>query len=90
MLRPTWSGHPTWLSSRQSTVGFLSDLDYNFNLTPTWALILINPDLLILQFGFLLLQIKQLQRHPPTRHKQSTSGQFNTGIIPICSHSTHI
>jgi hypothetical protein len=90
MLHPTWSGYPTWLITQQSTVGIISNLDYNFNLIPTWDLILTTPNLLTFQIDLHSLQIKQLQRHPPTRHKQSTSGQFNTGIIPICSHSTYI
>jgi hypothetical protein len=68
MLHPTWSGYPTWLITRQSTVEFLSDLDYNFNLKSTWDLILIISDLFPLQFGHHSIQIKWLQRHPPTRH----------------------
>jgi hypothetical protein len=58
MLHPTWSGYPTWLITRQSTVEFLSNLDYNFNLTPTWDLILITPDLLPLQIDHHSIQIK--------------------------------
>ena len=73
MLHPTESGFSTWLFSQQLTVGIISNLDYNFNLTPTRELILITLDPLSLQIGFYSLQIKQLQRHPPTRHKQSTS-----------------
>jgi hypothetical protein len=56
MLHPTWSSYPTWLITRQLIDSFLSDLDYNFNLTPTWLLIFIISDLFTLQFGFLLLQ----------------------------------
>jgi hypothetical protein len=58
MLRPTWSGHPTWLITRQSTVGIISNLDYNFNLTPTWLLIFIISDLFPLQIGHHSIQIK--------------------------------
>jgi hypothetical protein len=68
MLRPTWSSPPIWLISQQLTVGILSDLDYNFNLTPSRYYIIISSDLLTLQIGFHSLQIKQLQRRPPTRY----------------------
>jgi hypothetical protein len=52
MLHPTWSGYPTWLITQQATVGIISNLDYNFNLTPIRDLILITPDSLSLQMGF--------------------------------------
>jgi hypothetical protein len=58
MLHPTWSGYPTWLITQQLFDSSLSNLDYNFNLIPTWDLILITPDLLPLQIGHHSIQIK--------------------------------
>jgi hypothetical protein len=55
MLHPTWSGYPTWLITRQLIDSSLSNLDYNFNILQL-GIYLITPDLLTLQFGFLLLQ----------------------------------
>ena len=57
------------------------------NFFPTWIttstsnqlriLILINLDWLTLQIGHHLLQIKQLQRHPPTRHSSQLESHSN-------------
>jgi hypothetical protein len=58
MLHPTWSGYPTWLITQQLLDSSLSNLDYNFNLTPTWDLIRIIPDLLTFQIGYHSLQIQ--------------------------------
>jgi hypothetical protein len=66
-------------------------------LFPTWITTLTSHELGILYYHsrityspnrFPFTPDQTLQRHPPTRHKQSTSGQFNTGIIPICSLTT--
>jgi hypothetical protein len=72
MLHPTWSGYTIWLSSQQSTVGILSDLDYNFNLISTWLLNSYHSRFAYFPNRFPLTSESKLQQHPPTRHSHQS------------------